>query len=30
MMGRVVRAQMRRLEEGGIIDIAAEALAAAG
>ena len=30
MMGRVVRAQMRRLEEGGITDIAAEALAAAG
>jgi DSF synthase len=30
MMGRVVRAQMRRLEEGGITDIAAEAVAAAG
>jgi DSF synthase len=30
MMGRVVHAQMRRLEEGGIADIAAEALAAAG
>lgn len=30
MMDRVVRAQMRRLEEGGITDVAAEALAAAG
>lgn len=30
MMGRVVRAQMRRLEEGGVTDIAAEAMAAAG
>jgi DSF synthase len=30
MMGRVVRAQMRRLEEGGVTDIAAEAVAAAG
>jgi hypothetical protein len=30
MMGRVVRAQMQRLEEGGVTDITAEALAAAG
>lgn len=30
MMGRVVRAQMRRLEDGGVTDIAAEVLAAAG
>jgi DSF synthase len=30
MMGRVVRAQMRRLEEGGTVDFAAEAVAAAG
>ncbi|MDH3318278.1 MAG: enoyl-CoA hydratase, partial [Betaproteobacteria bacterium] len=30
MMGRVVRAQMRRMEQGDITDIAAEALAAAG
>jgi DSF synthase len=29
MMGRVVRAQMRRMEEGGITDITAEALAMA-
>ncbi len=28
MMGRVVRAQMRRLEDGGITDIAAEAMSA--
>jgi DSF synthase len=30
MMGRVVRAQMRRLEEGGVTDFATEVLAAAG
>lgn len=30
MMGRVVRAQMRRMEKGDITDVAAEALSAAG
>ena len=30
MMGRVVRAQMRRMEQGDVSDVAAEALAAAG
>jgi DSF synthase len=30
MMGRVVRAQMRRMDEGGVADFTAEALAAAG
>jgi len=30
MMGRIVRAQMRRMESGESIDVTAEAVAAAG
>jgi DSF synthase len=30
MMSRIVRSQMRRMEQGDVVDIAAESIAAAG